>query len=178
MSECGTYPARNHETVLNSFYTPNDPSVREVADDIIKTIITDSIEDRIVAAYNFIISHDIYTPDKVQFGKDDWWQYPSETLGHVLVGDGEHKMYGDCEDTSFLLASLLIALGISSSNVRVGLSDVHAWVECKIYNTWCLFETTSNNIFSSFTPSSSVVGSYFVYNIRVYIYHNGCDYVR
>jgi transglutaminase-like putative cysteine protease len=178
MYECGTYPARNHEIVLNSFYTPDDIKVREIADDIIKTLIVDSIEDRVVAAYNFVISNDIYTPDKIQFGKDDWWQYPYETLGHVLVGGSARKMYGDCEDTSFLLASLLIALGIPSTNIRVGVSDVHAWVECKVGNTWCLFETTSSRSFNNFIPSSSVVGSSFVYNVRVYIYENGCDYVR
>jgi transglutaminase-like putative cysteine protease len=178
MYKCGVYPARNGAVVVNDFYMPDDISIKSTANDIIKTLVRDSIEDRIVAAYNFIVLNDIYTPDKVQFGKDEWWQYPSETLGHIFTGDGSHKMYGDCEDTSFLLASLLIALGIPSENVRVGLSDVHAWVECKIGNSWYLFETTSGKSFSSFIPSSGVIGSSFMYTVNVYIYKDGCEYAR
>jgi hypothetical protein len=60
----------------------------------------------------------------------DPWRFPSETLT---------LRYGDCEDQSFLLASLLIASGISSYNVRVALGKVqygkeeydHVWVMYK-----------------------------------------------
>jgi hypothetical protein len=42
----------------------------------------------------------------------DAWQFPDETL---------HLKVGDCEDRALLLASLLLASGISTFNVRVGL---------------------------------------------------------
>ena len=42
----------------------------------------------------------------------DPWQFPDETL---------HEKKGDCEDRALLIASLLIASGVSSYNVRVAL---------------------------------------------------------
>ncbi len=65
----------------------------------------------------------------------DPWQFPDETL---------FLKYGDCEDRAFLIASLLLAAGISTFNVRVALGKVrhyrtdsrpqdydHAWVMYK-----------------------------------------------
>lgn len=46
----------------------------------------------------------------------DPWQFPAETLA---------LRSGDCEDIAFLLASLLLASGISGYNVRVALGQVH-----------------------------------------------------
>jgi hypothetical protein len=44
------------------------------------------------------------------------WQFPEETLA---------LRSGDCEDIAFLLASLLLAAGISGYNVRVALGRLH-----------------------------------------------------
>ncbi|TAL26645.1 MAG: transglutaminase domain-containing protein [Nitrospirae bacterium] len=64
-------------------------------------------------------------------GGSDPWQFPDETL---------FLKSGDCEDRAFLIASLLIASGISSYNVRVALGRVktsdndsydHMWVMYK-----------------------------------------------
>jgi hypothetical protein len=46
----------------------------------------------------------------------DPWQFPEETLA---------LRSGDCEDIAFLLASLLLAAGISGYNVRVALGKLH-----------------------------------------------------
>jgi hypothetical protein len=87
-----------------------------------------------------------YVTDKKSFGLEDFWLFPEETL--VL-----HK--GDCEDTAFLLASLLLASGISEHCVRVILGKVsspdglfgHAWV---VYQgesgQWCLLESTLDSV--------------------------------
>ena len=171
---CGTYPARNHEIVLNSFITPAEPAVKGTADYIASTLVRDSITDRIVVAFNFVAVNVIYTSDRAQFGKGDFWQYPKETLGQVFTDSNIAKMYGDCEDSSFLLASLLLALGIPSQNVRVGISEYHAWVEVKLGNTWYLFETTDDKELSEFVPTRSVVGRNYVYDVKVYVYRGGC----
>jgi len=171
-----TYPARNHETILNSFITPDDIAVKNVAEDIKNTLVRDNIEDRIVAAFNFVALTVVYTSDKRQFGKGEWWQYPSETLGQVVTTSNITRLYGDCEDSSFLLSSLLLALGVPKSNVRVGISDVHAWVEVKLGGIWYLFETTSDNEMSSFISASSIVGKRYIYNVQVYVYQDGCSY--
>jgi hypothetical protein len=47
--------------------------------------------------------------------RDDPWRFPDET---IFLG------YGDCEDFAFLLASMLLASGISPYNVRVALGRV------------------------------------------------------
>ena len=83
-----------------------------------------------------------YVTDKSAFGLEDLWLFPEETL---MLGKG------DCEDTSFLLASLLLASGISEQCVRVVMGRVaspagaygHAWVvyQCES-GQWCLLETT------------------------------------
>jgi hypothetical protein len=48
----------------------------------------------------------------------DPWQFPDETLS---------IKNGDCEDIALLIASLLIASGISSYNVRVALGKMSLW---------------------------------------------------
>ena len=177
IGKCGTYPARNHETVLNSFITPDDNAVRSTAEYIVDTLIRDSVEDRVVGAFNYVAVNVVYTSDKKQFGKNDWWQMPCETLGDVLTGNSSPQMYGDCEDGSFLFASLLLALGIPSQNVRVGISEVHAWVEVKLGNVWYLFETTNDTEMLSLITADSVVGKYGSYDVRVYVYEGSCRYI-
>lgn len=96
-----------------------------------------------------------YVTDMSNFGLDDIWLFPEETL---LLGKG------DCEDTSFLLASLLLASGISEQCVRVVIGKVacpapaetygHAWVvyQCES-GQWCLLETTLESAPSLLVPA-------------------------
>ena len=73
----------------------------------------------------------------------DFWQFPAET---IATGKG------DCEDSAFLLASLLLASGISPYCVRVvfGTLEVagsgpipHAWTVYKDESgRWCTLEST------------------------------------
>ena len=177
MNKCGTYPARNHETVLNSFITPDDSAVGETAEYIVSTLVRDTVNDRVVGAFNFVTVNVVYTSNKKQFGKNDWWQMPCETLGGVLTGNHSPQMYGDCEDSSFLFASLLLAMGVPSQCVRVGISEVHAWVECKLGNVWYLFETTDDIEMLSLITANSVVGKSGSYNVKVYVYKGSCRYV-
>jgi len=98
-----------------------------------------------------------YITDKKSFGLEDFWLFPEETL--VL-----HK--GDCEDSSFLLATLLLASGISEHCVRVVLGRVstpdgaygHAWV---VYQNelgrWCLMESTLDAVPSQLTPADPFI---------------------
>ncbi len=87
------------------------------------------------------VSEKIAYSDKVKL---DPWQFPDETL---------FIKTGDCEDRAFLIASLLIASGISSYNVRVALGKViisddekqhefdHMWVMYKSeIGKWILIE--------------------------------------
>lgn len=92
---------------------------------------------RAVTAY---ISKNIsYEPRQRRF---DHWMFPEETL---------KKRSGDCEDRAFLLASLLLASGVSSYMVRVALGKIynqktkhshdHVWVMYKNESgVWMLIE--------------------------------------
>jgi len=82
--------------------------------------------------------------------KDDFWQTASETLMTYVLNSrfgGEHG-YGDCEDTSILLGSMLEILGVPyyvmfgyvfQHNVLLG---GHGWVIAKLDGKWRLVETT------------------------------------
>lgn len=96
-----------------------------------------------------------YISDKQLCGLEDFWLFPEETL--ML-----HK--GDCEDTSFLLAALLQASGISEHCIRVVLGRVassaggygHAWVVYKAESgSWSLLESTLDSVPSEFTPADA-----------------------
>lgn len=87
-----------------------------------------------------------YTSDAKEQRKGDFWLFPSEV--NTLA-------YGDCEDGSFLLASLLIGSGISPFNVRVVLGELydrdgksmggHCWPMYKNEaGRWCILESTFN----------------------------------
>jgi hypothetical protein len=93
-----------------------------------------------LAAY---VSKRIHYTIKEKVGK--YWLFPDETL---------HIKAGDCEDRAFLLASLMLASGISGYNIRVALGQVkyyvgsskpqifdHVWVMYKNERgRWLLFE--------------------------------------
>jgi len=93
--------------------------------------------------WQFVIEHVKYCPDEIAQRKLDFWQFPAETLA---LGKG------DCEDCAFLLASLLLASGISPFCVRVvfgtltqedGSPVAHAWPIYKDENGgWRILEST------------------------------------
>lgn len=103
---------------------------------------------RAMVIWGFVAANVNYVYDTSQYKKDDFWLFPPET----------HQIgKGDCEDTTFLLASLLIACGISPFCVRVVLGNTHDAGEkplgghCwPVYKNeagrWCLLETTLDTI--------------------------------
>jgi hypothetical protein len=94
-----------------------------------------------------------YVTDKKATGLEDFWLFPAETL---------MLRKGDCEDSSFLLAALMLASGISEHCVRVVLGKVvspdgvfgHAWVVYKNEEgVWCLLESTLDTVPSRVVPA-------------------------
>jgi hypothetical protein len=94
-----------------------------------------------------------YVVDKKASGLEDFWLFPEETL---------MLRKGDCEDSSFLLATLMLASGISEHCVRVVLGKVvsqdgafgHAWVVYKNEEgVWCLLESTLDTVPSRLVPA-------------------------
>ena len=94
--------------------------------------------------WRWVLEHVDYTSDDSSHRRGEFYQFPAET---IALGKG------DCEDSAFLLASLLIASGISEYCVRAVLGSIkwgddqisegHAWVTYKDeVGIWRLLETT------------------------------------
>jgi hypothetical protein len=96
--------------------------------------------------WKYVAENVEYVQDKLANGMEDFWLFPEETL---------MLRKGDCEDSSFLLAAMMLASGISEQCVRVVLGKTvskdgvfgHAWV---VYQneegTWCLLESTLDSV--------------------------------
>lgn len=138
-------------TDIREFVSPAD-------DVIIKNIIAQLIEKqhlpttknpgdfdkRALIIWNHVAKTITYQADFKKLKKMDFWLYPAEV---------NSLKKGDCEDSSFLLASLLIGSGISPFNVRVVMGHVvnekdkslggHCWVMYKNEKgRWTLLEST------------------------------------
>lgn len=103
---------------------------------------------RAMILWNFVARAIRYVHDSKKQSKNDFWLFPSEI--YTL-------RQGDCEDGSFLLASLLIASGISPFCVRVVLGEVfdendkslggHCWPLYKNeLGVWCILESTLDTV--------------------------------
>jgi len=112
-----------------------------------------SFDQRAWKIWKYVAESITYVTDKRAEGMDDFWQFPEETL---------MLQKGDCEDSSFLLGTLLLASGISDHCVRVVLGKVisadgvggHAWVVYQSENgVWCLLESTLDSVPKNLTPA-------------------------
>jgi hypothetical protein len=114
---------------------------------------------RAMIVWRFIARQVEYVFDAKEYKKGDFWLFPPETF---QVGKG------DCEDCSFLLASLLLASGISPFCVRVVLGQAydktgralggHCW---PIYKDetgrWCILESTLDTAPSHMPEADSLI---------------------
>ena len=173
MKKCPKYDARDKMIELNKFITPEDSVVVNIATELKKQCNSGDTSCIIKTAFDYVSINVKYITDKKHFGKDEWWQYPREVLTQ-MTGESpfSHTMWGDCEDSSFLLASLLIAMGIPEDRVRVGISESHAWVEVW-YGRWFILESTSDLPLTKWMTRSDVAGRR-VYKPVVYVYKEGC----
>lgn len=103
----------------DEFATPNDQTIQTIAKDIVDVSISTGDTCKPCIAIDFVESM-IYEYDIDYVGRNEYPKYPIET-----IVDGK----GDCEDTSFLMASILEAINIDT--VILLFSD-HAAV-----GVWC-----------------------------------------
>jgi len=76
----------------------------------------DCFDERAIAIWGYVAKKITYVYDKEAHGLPDFWMLPEEVLTLEK---------GDCEDSSFLLCSLLLASGISPFCVRAVLGIVY-----------------------------------------------------
>ena len=82
---------------------PDDIFVKKAAQEILSRTEGYSDSARMTAALWFVQSAIRYTSDEDLYGCSEFWATPTETL---------YLQRGDCEDTSVLLCSILLAMGI------------------------------------------------------------------
>lgn len=107
-----------------------------------------SFNQRAILIWAYVAKEITYVYDKDAHGLPDFWMFPEELLTTKL---------GDCEDSTYLLCSLLLASGISPFCVRAVLGRVydengkllggHAWPCYKDEEGfWRLLESTLDTI--------------------------------
>jgi len=107
------YPGQWHD--LRDFITPDDPAVLAVYSQVGQ----DAWQ-----LFDFVCRHVSYKRDV-----GEMWQFPSETLA---------RDQGDCEDTSFLLCSMLR----NFTNAQVVLGDYQGYGHAWVTNNGFMYETT------------------------------------
>lgn len=134
MTQCPVYvTSTGKEIPVNDFIQPQAPAVLEA-------VMNLKGDNPFEACLGFVCREIQYQTDNYQYGARERWAYPTETL---------FSRRGDCEDKSFLLASMLLALNIPPETVAVELGkhkgQGHAWVAIQDYwgKTYVL-ETTAN----------------------------------
>jgi predicted transglutaminase-like cysteine proteinase len=105
---------------VKGFIEPRDSLVLDGIKTKVNILPSDTPSQKAWKLMKYIYENYQYVYDHNQFGYNEYWQYPCETLQLGL---------GDCEDTSILLCTLLRAFGVEAY-VHVGLvpQGGHAWV--------------------------------------------------
>ncbi len=158
-------------TDIRAFVSPADDAIiKDILAELTQTQGLPStkapgdFDKRAMVIWDYVVRKIKYVYDIQKQGKPDFWLFPSEV--RVL-------RKGDCEDASFLLASLLLGSGISPFNVRVVLGELldqrgqslggHCWPMYKNeIGNWCILESTfdrapwSMPVAERFTESSDV----------------------
>jgi len=99
----GTY-----KIALQNFFQINDFNI--------PTCTGNTDDEKALNCLKYIIKTIKYVPDKTDYGYDEYWAYPYQTLG---------RKKGDCEDGSILLANMLVKSGIPYWKIRLTAGDVN-----------------------------------------------------
>ena len=134
-------PRNDYQYQDSRFVTYSDPVIITIANDIIDTSVSTGDPCRFCIAIDFVESM-VYQYDIDYIKQPDYPKYPIETI---------RDERGDCEDTSFLMASILQSLGVDtillvySDHIAVGFAS--STCPGDSYNfkgtRYCFLETTS-----------------------------------
>jgi type II secretory pathway pseudopilin PulG len=133
-------PRNDYRYTDARFVTYKDPVIQTIAKDITDTSISTGDTCKLCVAIDFVESM-IYQYDIDYISRPDYPKYPIET-----IKDGR----GDCEDTSFLMASILKALNLDvillrySDHMAMGFASGTCPGDYYSYKgkTYCFLETT------------------------------------
>jgi RNA polymerase subunit RPABC4/transcription elongation factor Spt4 len=111
----------NDYDLVYDFMTVSDDTILEVVE-LLQGIATeaDMSEHEILSLTLSFVQTITYSSDSDTYGQDEYWAFPVETL---------YMETGDCEDKSFLYASIVEAMGVDAvlllydDHVAVGVAD-------------------------------------------------------
>ena len=156
---------QNKLFTIKKFITPSNAQIKAIA-----LRINSRCNNLIKGCFDFVSLRIRYQTDIQHYGVIEYWSFPIETLKRGI---------GDCEDTSFLLASLLLAAGVNPKNVRVVLGKTsgggHAWVEVRTDKGWYILESTSDVPLEYGMNTWKIRDGYKTgYSPHLYIYRDHC----
>lgn len=116
---------------------PDSQEIREVIENLEKegkmptSRKKSDFDERAGAVWKYVADNITYRHDETGQHIADFWQFPHETLA---LGAG------DCEDCALLLATLLLASGISPFCVRVVLGSLTPEGGGKVHHAWPIYK--------------------------------------
>jgi hypothetical protein len=141
------------------YVTPNAPAV---ADYISENTIDETANPN-QRAYS-LAKNWVWVTDTTLHGKLEKWLLPAEFINLSPI-DPDNPVQGtmasDCEEQAYTLVSILEALGVAKTNVRVAIGEVdfngetggHAWVQVYEDGAWFELEATSGPYWDDDTNS-------------------------
>jgi len=129
------HPGEYIPTDLREWITsPDSQEIRKALDemkDLPRRKEPGMFDGRAREVWKFVAGNVTYVYDVESVKEVDFWQFPAETL---KLGKG------DCEDCAFLLASLLIASGVSPFCVRVVFGTVYSSIYKPGGHSWPIYK--------------------------------------
>lgn len=98
--------------VRDFFVNPNSSELQRIVSDWKGK----SDDEKALLCQKWVFSNIKYVSDKSQFGLEEFWEFPYETL---------HTKRGDCDDLNILLANLMLASGIPYWKIRLAAANVY-----------------------------------------------------
>lgn len=100
---------------LRDFYMLNDA--------VIPIVTGKDDDEKALNALKYVIKNVTYVADKTDYGYDEYWAMPYQTL---------KRKKGDCEDGAILLANIMVKSGIPYWKVRLSAGDVKGGGHCYV----------------------------------------------
>jgi predicted transglutaminase-like cysteine proteinase len=118
------------ESEIRAYITPECTSVRQCLQTIVGAPAYELSKEGFTAIRDWVAANVEYKSDEEQWGVEDYWQTPEETL----------TLYaGDCEDFAILLCTLLRAYGIPADQMYVAVGiDSQGYGHAFLIENWYL----------------------------------------
>jgi hypothetical protein len=134
---------RDYEIDVRTYFQPYDNLTEGIV--IANKLNEGSFDERALKCLKWVRAKIVYTPDKTEFGIDEFWSYHYQTIDHGK---------GDCECGAIVLANLMLVAGIPYWKIRLTAGNTpyggHAYIVYLLDDNskwvcldWCFFYNDS-----------------------------------